>query len=1070
MRSFTDTFIKHPVLAVVVNLVIVLVGWRALTALPVQQYPNLESSSVVITTVYTGAGAETVRGFLTTPIERAVSAIGGVDYIESTSRAGVSTVTVRLKLNHSSTAALAEITARLQQVRSELPAEAEPPVIEVQRADRPYASFYLSFTSTERSVPAITDWLVRTLQPHLATLAGVQRVTIEGGRQIAMRVWIDPDRLAALTLSPGDVHAALRRNNYLAAVGRTKGNLVQINLLANTDLRSVGEFEDLIVAERGGAVVRLRDVARVELGAEEADMIAKFSEREAVYLGVWPLVGSNEIDVAHRLRAEMERLRPTLPRDLDMRLAYDATVFMENALAEITKTLSETIMIVGVVVFLFMGSVRTALVPLVAMPVSLVGAAIVMLAFGFSLNLLTMLAIVLSVGLVVDDAIVVVENVERHVREGRSRIDAALIGARELVGPIIAMTITLATVYTPIGFQGGLTGTLFLEFAITLAAAVVVSGVAALTLSPVMSSRFVRPHGEEGRLAAAVNRAFEAVRRAYARLLDVALQMRWAIVVAALVIMAAAWPLYVFSRQELAPVEDQGHISLFLQASPDATLEAVNRESLKVVGAITSFPEAEFMWSLTTAWGGFGGMVTKDWRQRARSTEEMYGHVFGAVSQVPGLRVFPRLDPPLPNAGQYDVELVLQSAASAEQMLETTAAVVGAGWQSGKFLYVDTDLKIDLPEARVVLDREQIADLGLDLAGVGQELGTLLGGAYVNRFNFFDRSYKVIPQVGDRDRATVGPLLDLKIKTPDGRLVPVSTFTRIEAGTAPRTLNRFQQRNAVRIFGGVKAGVTKEEGLRVLETAAASAKGPGVVLDYAGESRQIRREGSALTVTLGFALVLIYLVLAAQFRSFRDPLIVLFGSVPLAISGALVFSFLDLTTINIYSQVGLITLVGLIAKNGILIVEFANTLQGRGLSKAAALREASLARFRPVLMTTAATVFGHLPLVLVSGPGAAARNSIGTVLVAGMTVGTLFTLFVVPVFYSLIASRRRPGPARAEIGHESRRVDGTADGRVTVESMAVLRSGTVGPAAPVTPGGREAAPPPVPGGSGGDRR
>ncbi|HEX6020404.1 MAG TPA: efflux RND transporter permease subunit, partial [Solirubrobacter sp.] len=682
-----------------------------------------------------------------------------------------------------------------------------------------------------------------------------------------------------------------------------------------------------------------------------------------------------------------------------------------------TKTLSETIMIVGVVVFLFMGSVRTALVPLLAMPVSLIGAAIVMYAFGFSLNLLTMLAIVLSVGLVVDDAIVVVENVERHVRAGKSRTPAALIGARELVGPIIAMTVTLAAVYTPIGFQGGLTGSLFLEFAVTLAAAVVVSGIVAVTLSPVLSSRFVHPHGKEGRLTALVNRGFDLVRRGYAWLLDVALQMRWAIVGAALLIMVAAWPLYTYSRQELAPVEDQSHISFFLEASPDSTVAATNRESLNVVEAVRAFPEAEFMWSLTAAWGGFGGMVTKDWRERARSTEEMYGEVFGAVSQVPGLRVFPRLDPPLPTPGQYDVELVLQSDAPPEQMLETVGAVVGAGWQSGKFLYVDTDLKIDLPQARVVLDRERLADLGLDLAGVGRELGTLLGGAYVNRFNFFDRSYKVIPQIGDEDRATVGPLLDLKIKTPSGQLVPVSTFTRIESSTAPRTLNRFQQRNAVRVFGGVNPGVTKEEGLSVLEAAAAAAGGPSVVLDHAGESRQIRREGAALTVTLAFAVVLIYLVLAAQFQSFRDPLIVLLGSVPLAISGALVFSFLDLTTINIYSQVGLITLVGLIAKNGILIVEFANTLQERGLSKTEALREASLTRLRPVLMTSAATVFGHFPLVLVSGPGAEARNSIGIVLVAGMIIGTLFTLFVVPVFYSLIAARHRWSEEHEAIAH-----------------------------------------------------
>ena len=1017
MRSFTDIFIKHPVLAIVANLVIVLVGVRALMNLPVQQFPSVESSSVIITTVYTGASAETVRGFLTTPIERVVSAISGVDYIESTSRAGVSTITVRLKLDHDSTDALAEVTARLQQVRSELPAEAEPPVVEVQRADRPYATFYLGFTSDQRTVPELTDWLSRTLQPQLATLPGVQRVSYEGAQPIAMRVWIDPDRLAARNLAPGDVHAALQRNNYLAAVGQTKGNLVQVNLLANTDLRAAEEFKNLIVADRGGAIVRLSDVARVELGAEEAAMVAKYNTQQSVYLGVWPLPGSNEIEVAAGLRKEMERIEAALPRDVQMRLVWDGTMFMRSALEEITKTLGETVLIVAVVVFLFMGSIRTALVPLVAMPVSLVGAAIVMIAAGFSLNLLTILAIVLSVGLVVDDAIVVVENVERHVREGKTRFEAALLGARELAGPIVAMTITLATVYTPLAFQGGLTGSLFLEFAITLAAAVVVSGLVALTLSPVMSSRFVHANGKEGRLTAFVNRSFERVSRRYARLLDRALdkRMRWSIVGVALLVSAAAYPLYEYSRRELAPVEDQSHISLFFEAAPDSTLAATDRASREVVEKISAFAETDFMWSLTAPWGGFGGMVAKPWNERERSTEEMFGEVFGAVSQVPGLRVFPRLDPPLPTPGQYDVELIVQSEGELQQLLETTQATIDAGMKSGKFLYVDTDLKFDLPEARVVLDRERLADLGLDLATVGRELGTLLGGAYVNRFNHFERSYKVIPQIGDADRATLEPLLDLKIKTPSGVLVPVSTFTHIESSTGPRSLNRFQQRNSARVFAAVAPGVTKEEGLRVLE-AAAQAAGPGVSIDYGGESRQIRHEGAALTATLGFAVVLIYLVLAAQFQSFRDPLIVLLGSVPLAISGALTFTFLDLTTINIYSQVGLITLVGLIAKNGILIVEFANTLQERGLEKIAALREASLTRLRPVLMTSAATVFGHFPLVLVSGPGAEARNSIGIVLVTGMIVGTLFTLFVVPVFYTLIAADHRK---QAEEGAEA---------------------------------------------------
>jgi multidrug efflux pump len=1018
MRSFTDTFIRHPVLAAVVNLAIVLVGWRALSSLPVQQYPNIQSSSVVISTVYYGASAEAVRGFLTTPIERAVSAISGIDYVESNSRAGVSTVTVHLKLNQNSTAALAEVTARLQQVRAELPSEAQPPQVEVQRADRPYASFYLSFSSKERDIPAITDWLTRTMQPQLATIAGVQRTDIVGGRPIAMRVWIDPDRLAAHNLSPGDVFAALQRNNYLAAVGQTKGNLVQVNLLANTDLRSTGEFENLIVTDRDGSVVRLSDVAKVELGAEEPDMIAKFNDEEAVYLGVWPTIGSNEIEVSHRLHAEIARITPTLPPDIQLRVAYDGTIFMQDALKEITKTLMETILIVALVVFLFMGSVRTALVPLVAMPVSLIGAGIVMMAFGFSLNLLTILAIVLSVGLVVDDAIVVVENVERHVREGQTRLQAAIIGARELVGPIIAMTITLAAVYAPIGFQGGLTGSLFLEFAITLAAAVIVSGIVAVTLSPVMSSRFVHAEGKEGRLTKLVNHAFEAVKRTYARLLDGALEMRPAIVVAALLVMIAAWPLYHFSKRELAPVEDQSHISLFMDVPPDASLAANNRATMDVVRTVRSFPEAKFMWSLTASWGAFGGMVAKDWHERARTTAQVFPALYGAVSQIPGVRVFPHLDPPLPTPGQYDVELVLQNDVPPEQMLQAAGAVVGAGWQSGKFLYVDTDLKIDLPEARVVIDRDQIADLGLDLATVGRELGTALGGGYVNRFNYFDRSYKVIPQIGEDDRRTVGPLLDLKIKTPTGQLVPVSTFTRIEATTAPRALTRFQQRNSVRVFGAVQPGVTKEEGLRVLENAAASVNAPGMSVDYAGESRQIRREGGTLTLTLGFAVILIYLVLAAQFRSFRDPLIVLLGSVPLAISGALIFSYLNLTTLNIYSQVGLITLVGLIAKNGILIVQFANSLQERGLTKMVALREATLTRLRPVLMTSAATVFGHFPLVLATGPGSAARNSIGIVLVTGMSLGTLFTLFIVPVFYSLIAAEHKPAPAYEPVGQE----------------------------------------------------
>jgi multidrug efflux pump len=857
----------------------------------------------------------------------------------------------------------------------------------------------------------MTDWLTRNVQPQLATVPGVQRVTNqEGGRPIAMRIWIDPDRLAAVNLSPGDIYSAIQRNNYLAAVGQTKGNLVQVNLLADTDLRSAEEFERLIVVERDGAVVRIADVARVELGAEEADQMAKYDERPSVYLGVWPLVGANELEVANGLQQKMDELRTTLPTDVEMNLAYDGTMFMRDALTEISKTLLETIGIVGLVVFLFLGSIRTALVPLVAMPVSLIGAAIVMAAFGFSLNLLTILAIVLSVGLVVDDAIVVVENVERHVRLGKTRLQAAAEAARELLGPIVAMTITLAAVYAPIGFQGGMTGALFLEFAITLAAAVLVSGFVAVTLSPIMSAWMVREHGRESWLTRQVERGFHWVRGIYEHLLDGALAIRWAIVAAAALVSLAIVPLYSGSRRELAPVEDQSHISLFLDAAPDATLEAVDAASRQVVRAVHTLDETKFMWSLVANGGGFGGMVCKDWKHRERSTEELQGELYMKLSQIPGLIVFPRLDPPLPTSGQHDVELLLQSSAPVEDLLAAAMAVVDAGRNSGMFLYADTDLKIDRPEARVRIDRERVADLGMDLASVGRELGAMLGGGYVNRFNYYDRSYKVIPQVGQEDRSTAG-LLDLKIKTPTGDLVPVSSFVTIESGAEPRTLNRFQQRNAAKIFGGVLPGITKEQGLAVLEQAAATVATGGITIDHAGESRQIRREASSLVTTLGFAILLVYLVLAAQFRSFRDPLIVLLGSVPLAIGGALMFPFTDLTTINVYSQVGLITLVGLVAKNGILIVEFANTLQERGIAKWDALRESAATRLRPVLMTTAATIFGHLPLVFVTGPGAMARNSIGIVLVTGMALGTLFTLFVVPVFYVLIAADHSKRPA-----------------------------------------------------------
>ncbi len=1020
---FTDIFIRRPVLAVVVNLIILAVGWRSIGSLPIRQYPRIESSSVVIRTVYIGASAETVRGFITTPIERVVSAIDGVDYIESKSTAGVSEITVRLRLNHRSTDALAEISARLNQVRSDLPPESEAPSVEITRTDKPYATFYLSCTSSKLGLTELTEYLSREIQPQLSTVEGVQRVEILGGSQMAMRIWLNADRMMALDVMPQEVEAALRRNNFLASVGQAKGRDVQVDLLTDTDLHTAEEFRQLVVRDRGGSLLRLGDIARVEVGSEERTIECGFNGKQAVYLAVWPLPTANELEVAARLRRAMERIRPTLAAGTDVGIAYDGTFYMDHALREIGKTLAETIGIVAVVVFLFMGSLRTVLVPLIAMPVSLVGACVAMLLFGFSLNLLTILAIVLSVGLVVDDAIVMVENVERHVREGKSKIEAALQGARELLSPVISMTITLAAVYAPIGFQGGLTGVLFKEFAFTLAAAVVVSGVVALTLSPVMSAGLVPAHGHEGWFARMVNRHFEALRRVYARTLDWTLDLRWTMAIAAVLIGAAAAPLYMMSSKELAPTEDEGGIFFILQAAPDSSLGYTTRSAAGLHEALRKFPETKNVWQLLFLNNGFGGMQAVEWQDRHRTTKQIQPEAFAAVAVLPGLRVIPVLPPPLPGATNFDVELVISSNDDAAQIARVSDQLVGAvfGAREKKFLFVDPDLKIDLPQTRINIDKQKVADLGLDLAGVGRDIAVLLSGNYVNRFNFDGRSYKVIPQVADAMRDTPEQILQMKVRTPGGGLVSVSSFVSLETTSAPRSLNRFQQRNSVKIQGVVMPGVTKAEALDWLEAEARRIMPPGYSIDYAGESRQIRSEGSSLAVTLGFALGLIYLVLAAQFASFRDPLIVLLGSVPLAISGALVFTFLKFTTVNIYSQVGLITLVGLVAKNGILIVQFANTLQEQGMGRLAAAREAAVTRLRPILMTSAATVFGHFPLVLVTGAGAEARNSIGIVLVSGMAISTLFTLFVVPSIYVLIArdhskiAERRAGRGGAAI-------------------------------------------------------
>ncbi|MFN9435689.1 MAG: efflux RND transporter permease subunit [Planctomycetota bacterium] len=1011
MKSITDIFLRYPIIAMVLNLTIVLIGLRAIFLLPIQHFPRFESTSIEIRTFYIGASAETIRGFLTVPIERAVSSIAGVDYIESSSIAGSSTVTIRLKFNHDSTQALTEVNARLQQIRRELPLDAESPSVFIERADRPNASMYISFTSDQWNISQITDWLSRNIQPQLSTVDGIQTIGVEAGQLPAMRIWIMPQRLSELNLTAGEVFSALQRNNFLAAIGRVKNQDIQVDLVTNTDLKSVEEFEELVVIQRPSGTIRLKDVARVELGAEEAGAVAMYKGHDAVYISVWPLPGVNEIEVARKLREALDGLRSTLPDHLKANVAYDATQFMQEALTEIGKTLFETILIVGVVVFLFVGSIRTALVPLIAMPVSLVGAALLMYVMGFSLNLLTILAIVLSVGLVVDDAIVVVENIQRHIHEGKSRLRAAVLGSRELVGPIIAMTITLAVVYTPIGFQTGLTGMLFKEFAFSLAAAVIVSGFAAITLSPIMSAYLIPASGREGWLSRQTNRFFDWLKEYYGVAVRFAIQIRWALIAMTLMITLFAWPLYQQSGRELAPVEDQSNISMGIQAAPDASLASTSEAISQLSTKLLTIPEVNYVWAVAFSSGGFGGIRAVDFHERDRTTKQMLDDVYKQVADATNVKAYPSLPSSLPGAGSSDVELIVKTDRSIEELEAQAREIVGKGYASRRFRYVDTDLKIDLPQAIVEVDRMRVADLGMDLAAVGRELGVLLGGAYVNRFNYFNRNYQVIPQLEEQSRRDAMSLLDLKVRSPipgatnnDAQMIPVSSFVTINPQVAPRTLQRFQQQNSLRLTASVGDGMTKADGMNELEAIARQVLGEDAKIDYGGESRQIRSEGAAFVVTMGFAMILIYLTLTAQFQSFRDPLIVLLGSVPLAICSALTWTFTGWTTINIYSQVGLITLVGLVAKNGILIVEFANHLQAEGRTKGEAIVEAAKTRLRPILMTSAATVLGHFPLVMVVGPGAEARNSIGIILVAGMAIGTAFTLFVVPALYYVIAA------------------------------------------------------------------
>jgi multidrug efflux pump len=1009
--NFTDIFIRRPVLASVVSLMILVLGLRSYNSLPVLQFPRTENTVVTVTTTFYGADPDVIAGFITTPLENAIAQANGIDYMTSSSTPGLSTITINLRLNYEGDKALTEISSKVSSVLNQLPPGSQQPIMTV-KVGQTIDAMYLGFSSDVLPANKITDYLIRVVQPKLQAVPGVQTAELLGSKVFALRAWLDPNKLTAYGLTGADVSQALATNDYISGIGTTKGQMVQVSLTASTSLHSVEEFKNLIVKQTDTALVRLRDIANVVLGAEDYESEVSFDGNKAVYVGIQVAPAANLLAVIKGVRDVFPGILSQLPQGLSGAIVYDTTEFVNSAIDEVIRSLLEALAIVTLVVFAFLGSVRSALIPTIAIPLSLVGAFTIMLALNYSINLLTLLALVLGIGLVVDDAIIVVENVNRHLEDGMAPIPAAMQAARELGGPIIAMTVVLVAVYVPIGFQGGLTGALFAEFAFTLVGAVTVSGVVALTLSPMMCSRLLKGRGDAGpgRLAGFVNRQFERVHRRYASWLHGSLNYLPVTSVFAAVVLGSIYFLYAGAKAELAPQEDQGLVLTQSTSAPDSTLQQRLMYARQVYEIFTKHPETAQVFQLDVPGQSIAGDGLTPWNKRTRTSNELQPILQQELSHVAGARIVAFQLPPLPGSFGLPVQFVIQTTDSFERLNDVAQQFLDAAVKSGMFIFLDTDLKYDLPQAVVSIDRDKTAQLGLKMSDVGGSLAAMLGGGYVNYFSLAGRSYKVIPQVQQRSRLNTRQLLDYNIRTASGVAVPLSTVATIATKTVPESLNHFQQLNSATIQGVAMPGVAAGDALAFLKDLAVRTLPQGYAIDYGGLSRQYVQESSGFVTTFGFALIIIFLALAALFESFRDPLIILV-SVPMSIAGALIFISVGVggATLNIYTEVGLVTLMGLISKHGILIVEFANELQMQGKTKREAIELASGIRLRPILMTTAAMVLGVIPLITATGAGAVSRFDMGLVIAAGLAIGTLFTLFVVPAVYLLIATDHSHG-------------------------------------------------------------
>ena len=1003
MKQLTDLFIRRPVLAAVISLLILVLGLRAIFQLPVTQFPQTENGVITVSTTYYGADAQTVAGFITQPLEAAIAQAQGIDYLSSVSSAGSSVITATLQMNYPASKALTEISAQVNAVRNQLPPQSQLPVISLA-ANQTTDVMYLNYSSRVLPANDVTDYLLRVVQPKLNSIPGVQTAEVLGGRTFALRAWLDPERMAAHGVTASDVYAALAANNYLSAAGQSKGDMVSVNLTASTDPHSLEEFKRLVVRQANGAIVRLEDVATVVLGAENYDFSVSYSGLHGVFIGIKASPTANVLTVSRDVKAVLPQIARQLPQGINQAVAFDASSFINASISDVIKTLVEALLIVTAVIFLFLGSPRAAAVPAIAMPLSLVGAFVVMLALGYSINLLTLLALVLAIGLVVDDAIIVVENIDRHMKDGATPFAAAIAGARELGGPIIAMTVVLVAAYAPIAFQTGLTGALFTQFAFTLVGAITVSAIVALTLSPMMCSRIFRPEQEENRFVRLVDRWFSRLRSGYQRVLASWLET-WPVLIVLLVLILAALPyLFMTSTSELAPQEDQGFVGYQLIGPPDATFRQMQTYSRQALDLAKSLPEYRGAFQLVGAPSvsqGLGGILFKPWSQRSRSANQLQQVLQKKWNSIAGAEIAAFQFPPLPGAQGLPVQFVISTSEPIQNLYRVEQQVLSRAKASGLFWFVDGDLKLDEPQQTIEVNHDMVADLGLTEQQVASVLGAAMGGGYVNYFTIDGRSYKVIPQVLQKYRLNPHQVLQLYLRASNGSLVQLGTLAHLQRQTVPESINHFQQLNSATIAGA--PAVSQGAALAFLRKTLAEVAPSGYTADYSGTSRQYMAGSNSFVYTFGFAFIIVYLSLAALFESFRDPVVILV-SVPAALFGALLFINVGVSSLNIYTQVGLVTLLGLISKHGILMVQFANDLQRAGNPKRAAIVEAAAVRLRPILMTTAAMVLGVVPLVIATGAGAAGRRAMGIVIFTGLSIGTIFTLFIVPAVYLLLAA------------------------------------------------------------------